>query len=333
MPPSRCRKPEIQNRKCHSNFMRIPGEESSPPRPVRGGPFVPACPEPSPTSLFEDGRTMHICRYTLPDRSEPRVGLLGPDGVRDVTAATRDIPAMHWPVPPGDAFIAHLPMLRAKIERLASDATPIPRDAVRLLSPVANPGKIICGVGNWKHMGAPLGMLGFLFKASSAVAGPDEGVQIRWPHRTTLHEPELAIVIGKTCTNVSAAEALDHVAGYTAALDMTMKGEKEFHCFCKSFDTYGILGPALVTADAVADPSILSYRFKVNGEIRGERSFRDLTGSPAELVAFASSAMTLYPGDVILSGAADVDEVVPGDVMTLEIDGLGHMNVPVRISH
>jgi len=70
----------------------------------------------------------------------------------------------------------------------------------------------------------------------------------------------------------------------------------------------------------------------VNGEPRGERNFRDLTGSPAQLVAFASSAMTLYPGDVILSGAADVGPVQAGDVMTIEIPRVGRMDVKVSVS-
>jgi 2,4-diketo-3-deoxy-L-fuconate hydrolase len=122
------------------------------------------------------------------------------------------------------------------------------------------------------------------------------------------------------------------VAGYCCALDMTMKEVKEFFCFCKSFDSYGVLGPCMVTADEISNPSDLGYRFLVNGELRGERKFSDLTGSPAQLVAFASSAMTLYPGDVILSGAADVAPVVPGDVMTLDIPRIGTMNVSVSVS-
>jgi 2-keto-4-pentenoate hydratase/2-oxohepta-3-ene-1,7-dioic acid hydratase in catechol pathway len=111
-----------------------------------------------------------------------------------------------------------------------------------------------------------------------------------------------------------------------------MKEEKEFFCFCKSFDTYGVLGPCLVTADEIPNPSELSYRFWVNGALKGERNFSDLTGSPAELVAFASTVMTLYPGDVIFSGAADVGPVVPGDVMTLEIRRVGRMDVSVSVS-
>ena len=277
---------------------------------------------------------MRICRFALMADSEvhPRLGLLEERGIRDVTAVADAMPAMHWPLPPGDQFIANLEALRPQMERMAADAPLISRGAARLLSPVANPGKFVCGVGNWSHHGAPLGLLGFLFKATSALAGVDEGVQLRWPDRTTLHEPELAIVIGRTCTNVSEAEALDCVAGYSCALDMTMKENKEFFCFCKSFDSYGVLGPCLVTADEIPDPSQLGYRFWVNGELRGERQFRDLTGSPAQLVAFASSAMTLYPGDVILSGAADVGPVANGDIMALDIPAIGRMEVAVSLS-
>jgi 2-keto-4-pentenoate hydratase/2-oxohepta-3-ene-1,7-dioic acid hydratase in catechol pathway len=277
---------------------------------------------------------MRICRFTVKADSEarPRLGVLEDGGVRDVTAATEDLPGLRWPLPPGDQLIANLDALRPRMAALAADAPLIAREDVRLLSPVANPGKFVCGVGNWSHHGAPLGMMGFLFKMTSAAAGEGDGVQIRWTDRTTLHEPELAIVIGRECTNVSEAEALEYVAGYTCALDMTMKEQKEFFTFCKSFDTYGVLGPCLVTADEIADPSDLGYTFFVNGEPRGERSFRDLTGSPAQLVAFASSVMTLHPGDVIFSGAADVGPVVPGDVMTIDIPRIGRMDVPVSVS-
>jgi 2,4-diketo-3-deoxy-L-fuconate hydrolase len=277
---------------------------------------------------------MRICRFTLRSEPEakPRLGLMEERGIRDVTSVTDTLPALRWPLPPGDLLIANLAALAPQLTRMATDSPLIPRAAVRLLSPVANPGKFICGVGNWSHHKAPLGLLGFLFKATSALVGEGKGVQLRWPDRVTLHEPELAIVIGRTCTNVSVARALDYVAGYSCALDMTMKEEKEFYCFCKSFDTYGVLGPCLVTTDEIPDPSELSYQFRVNGELRGERSFRDLTASPAQLVAFASTAMTLHPGDVILSGAADVGPVVAGDVMTLEIPRVGRMDVRVSRS-
>jgi 2,4-diketo-3-deoxy-L-fuconate hydrolase len=277
---------------------------------------------------------MRLCRFTLKNdaQKQPRLGILGEDGIRDVTAAADTLPPLRWPLPPGDHFLNHFAELRPQIEALAATAPVIARADANLLAPVANPGKFVCGVGNWKHHGAPLGMMGFLFKMTSAAAGESDGVQIRWTDRTTLHEPELAIVIGKQCTNVSEADALNYVAGYTCALDMTMKEVKEFYTFCKSFDTYGTLGPCLVTPDEIPNPSELGYQFWVNGELRGTRKFSDLTGSPAQLVAFASSAMTLYPGDVIFSGAADVGPVVPGDVMTIEIPRIGRMDVAFTVS-
>jgi 2,4-didehydro-3-deoxy-L-rhamnonate hydrolase len=272
-----------------------------------------------------------ICRFTRNDdpAQEPRLGLYEEGQVRDVTVVNGRLPPLRWPLAQGDQLIAHLPELMSEISIVAMNSQPILRDRVKLLSPVANPGKIVCGAGNWKHHGAPLGTMGFMFKATSALAGEGEGVRIAWPHRTTLHEPGLAIVIGRECKNVAVEQALDCVAGYSGALDMTMLRTQEDYAFCKSFDSFGVIGPCLITADEVPDPSAFSYRFQVNDDLRGTRSFADLTGSPAELVTFASSAMTLYPGDLILSGAADVAPVAAGDVMTLEIPGIGTMRVAV----
>lgn len=277
---------------------------------------------------------MKLCRFTLKADSAaaPRLGIFEDGGVRDVTGATAELPQLAWPLPRGDQLIANLPGLKPRLEALAQAAPLIGREEVRLLSPVANPGKIICGAANWRQHGVPLGHFGFLFKVTSALAGEGEGVEIRWPDRATLYEPELGLVIGRECRNIDPREALAYVAGYTCALDMTMKEDNEFYSFCKAFDTFGVLGPCLVTADEIPDPSELAYEFRVDGELRGNRSFKDLTASPAELVAYASSVMTLEPGDVILSGAADVGPVAPGEVMVLDIPRIGCMTVPVSIS-
>ena len=275
---------------------------------------------------------MKIARFTLNGDTTPRLGMVSDAGVHDVTAVTDALPNLRWPLPPGDQLIANLPVLRGPIESLAANAPAIPLAQVSLLSPVANPGKFVCGAGNWKHHGAPFGMMGFMGKAASANCGAGEGVELRWPDRATVYEPELAVIIGKQCSNVAEADALDYVAGYACALDMTLKPEREDWAFCKSFDSYGVIGPWMVTADEIADPSALSYKFHVNGELRGERSFADLTGSPAQMIAFASTAMTLYPGDLVLSGAADVAPVALGDRMVLEIPGIGTMETAVRVS-
>ena len=277
---------------------------------------------------------MKICRFTMKGdgAAAPRLGVVDDHGVHDVTAVTERLPSLRWPLPPGDQLIAHLAGLRPAIADLAGRRPAVPLEAVALLSPVANPNKFICGAGNWKHYGMPFGKMGFMGKAASALAGPSEGLRIRWPDRVTLHEPELAMVIGRECVNVSVEKALDYVAGYCCAFDTTLQPDGEDWAFCKSFDSYGTLGPWLVTADEIPDPSELSYTFWVDNDLRGERNFADLAGSPAEMVAFASSAMTLYPGDVILSGAADVGPVSPGETMTMEIPGIGRMSVAVSVS-
>lgn len=275
-----------------------------------------------------------ICRFELnSDPGAPRVGLVEDGAIHDVTKVTEALPPLRWPLPLGDQLIAQLDQLAPRMAELARNAAAIGLDQVSLLSPVANPSKFICGAGNWNHMGAPFGMIGFMGKAPTALAGPGAGLQIRWPDRTTVHEPELAIVIGKLVDRpVSQAEALDYVAGYACAFDSTLKPEREDWAFCKSFDTYGTVGPWLVTADEIPNPSELSYKFWVDDDLRGERNFADLTGSPAEMIAFASTSMTLYPGDLILSGAADVGPVLPGETMTIEIPRIGRMSVKVATS-
>jgi 2-keto-4-pentenoate hydratase/2-oxohepta-3-ene-1,7-dioic acid hydratase in catechol pathway len=276
---------------------------------------------------------MRICRFRITNGDGSiRLGIVEGDSVRDVTAVADELPNLRWPVPPGDQLIANLDKLRPRMEALAREAKPIARSDVRMLAPVANPSKIVCGNGNWKHFDIPFGAMGFIVKASSALAGEDEGVQIRWPDRETWHEPEMGVVIARQCENVSEEEALDYAAGYTAAFDMTLRQDREDWSFCKSFNTYGVLGPWMVTADEIPDPAASTYRFFVNDELRGEHPFSGLTGSLAKVVSFASSVATLYPGDVVLTGACDLGPVSPGDVMRLEIPEIGPFEVAVSLS-
>ena len=277
---------------------------------------------------------MKICRFTRNDdaTATPRLGLLEDDLVRDVTAATDVLPPLTWPLTPGDHLIANLPAVRARIEQLAPTAPTVARSDVKLLSPVANPAKFVCGAGNWKHHGAPFGMMGFMGKVTTSLGGEGDGIELSWPDRVTVHEPELCVVIGKTARNVSVEDALDYVAGYACAYDTTLKPEREDWAFCKAFDTYGTIGPCMVTADEIADPSALGYKFWIDGELRGERSFADLAGSPATMIAFASTAMTLYPGDLVLSGAADVGPIHEGETLKMTIPEIGTLTCVVKRS-
>lgn len=277
---------------------------------------------------------MKICRYEDPSGGPVRIGLVENDLVRDVSRVADELPAVRWPLPPGDLFIAHLARLRPIMLELARATQPVPVSEVRLKSPVANPGKFVCGAGNFPEVLAAGGhprKLGLLFKMTSANAGPADGVTLRWPERETFHEMELAIVIGKQGTEIPAADALDYVAGYAIGLDMTMQG-KEFPSFGKSFDTYGVIGPWVVTADEIPDPSQLSFVLDVNGQVRQQDSIGRLVLDVPALIEHAASVMTLHPGDVIFSGTPpkSIGPVRPGDVMHAQMDGIGAMSVAVR---
>lgn len=277
---------------------------------------------------------MKICRFTEKSGGPVRVGLVEDGLVLDVSKAANELPTVRWPIPPGDLFIAHLDELRPVMTDLARTADPIPVDQVNLKSPVANPGKFICGAANHKivlQSGAHPRDFGLLFKMTSAMAGPSDGVILRWPERVTFHEMEIAIVIGKEGTAFSAADAPDYVAGYAIGLDMTMQG-KEYPSFGKSFDTYGVIGPWLVTSDEIPDPSQLNYELKVNGETRQKDSVGNLVLDVPRLVEHAASVMTLYPGDVIFSGTppASVGPVVAGDVMHAQMDKIGEFSIEVH---
>ncbi|VWX53388.1 fumarylacetoacetate hydrolase family protein [Novosphingobium sp. 9U] len=277
---------------------------------------------------------MKICRYQEAADGPIKLGVVRGEHLHDVTRVTDTLPTVRWPYPAGDLFITHLDVLRPQMEAMADQAVPVPLSNVLLKNPVANPGKFVCGAGNHKvvlGMGGHPRRLGLLFKMTNAAAGASDGVTLRWPERTTFHEMEIAIVIGREGSEIGAADALDYVAGYCIGLDMTMQGP-EFPSFGKSFDTYGIMGPWLTTKDEIADPNALSYRLQVNGEDRQVDTTASLVLGIQDLVEHASSVMTLYPGDVIFSGTppTSTGPVVPGDVMFAEMEGLGSMTVEVR---
>jgi len=282
---------------------------------------------------------MKICRY-----DDNRLGLVGDDGIRDVSAVLARLPAVTYPFPRHDALIAHLAELRPQIERTAQAAKPIAAEKVKLLSPIANPGKIIAAPVNYKkHLEEALAdkgihhgnlvheihKAGMFLKAPSSLVGPGEGVALVHTDRRNDHEVELAVVIGTRARNVSAAQALRCVAGYCIGLDMTIRGPEE-RSLRKSPDSYTVLGPWLVTADELPDPGNVALKITVNGATRQDAHTSDLILSVAELIAWGSSFYTLHPGDVILTGTPQgVGPVQPGDVMVATIERIGTMRVAV----
>jgi 2-keto-4-pentenoate hydratase/2-oxohepta-3-ene-1,7-dioic acid hydratase in catechol pathway len=282
---------------------------------------------------------MKICRY-----DDNRIGLVQDDGIRDVSSVASELGTFAYPLPKYDPFIANLSKLRKKFEDAAKSSKPIPVERVKLLSPVANPGKIVAAPVNYaKHLQEALAdkgihhgnlvseihRAGMFLKATSAVVGPGEGVKLVHTDRRNDHEVELALVIGKTAKDVSAERALDYLAGYCIGLDMTIRGPEE-RSFRKSPDSYCVLGPWIVTPEELGDPGALRLTLSVNGEPRQDARTSDLILGVAQLVAWGSSFYTLHPGDVLLTGTPQgVGPVKPGDVMAASIERIGSMRVLV----
>ena len=285
---------------------------------------------------------MRFCRF-----NDNRLGLVEGSSVRDVTAALDVLPAARYPYPTHDVFIAHLDEVAARAKALAASGPLLALDGLKLLSPVANPGKLVAAPVNYeKHLAEvksdaslhqntashtmTIHKAGVFLKATSSLAGPGEGVALRVPDRRTDHEVELAFVIGRTASRVPRTEALRYVAGYAIGLDISIRGTED-KSFRKSADTYSVLGPWLVTADEIADPGALDLELRVNGERRQHANTSEMTLGVAALIEMASSFYTLYPGDVVFTGTpAGVSPIDPGDEIVATIQGIGSMRVAVR---
>jgi 2,4-didehydro-3-deoxy-L-rhamnonate hydrolase len=282
---------------------------------------------------------MKLCRF-----GENRYGVVRDGQVYDVTEhVTKAIVAA--PLQRGDAAIANLAAIVRQVDGAALGAPAGPASEVKFLAPVINPTKIIGAPVNYEahiaeseadpgitfnHAVARIDKAGLFLKASSALVGPSEGVAVRFSDRRTDHEIELGLVIGRECRNVSEARALDVVAGYAIALDMTVRGTED-RSFRKSIDTYAVLGPWLVTPDELRDPDNVDFTLKVNGTVRQQSNTRHLIFKARKLIAWASNWYTLYPGDVVMTGTPEgVGPVGPGDVMDCEMQYIGSMRVDVR---
>jgi len=290
----------------------------------------------------EKGKHLRICRF-----DDNRLGVVDGTSVRDVTAALEVIPPAHYPFPAHDAFIAHLGDVVARARALAPSAPVLPLDSVRLLSPVANPGKLVAAPVNYeKHLAEvksddslhqntaghtlTIQKAGMFLKATSSMAGAGDGVELRVPDRRTDHEVELAFVIGRTASRVRRADALRYVAGYTIGLDISIRGTED-RSFRKSADSYSVLGPWLVTADEIPDPGNLDLEISVNGERRQHSNTRQMTLGVPELIEMASAFYTLHPGDVVFTGTPEgVSPIEPGDEIVATIQSIGSMSVRVR---
>jgi 2-keto-4-pentenoate hydratase/2-oxohepta-3-ene-1,7-dioic acid hydratase in catechol pathway len=229
---------------------------------------------------------------------------------------------------------------RAREALAKTDGTAlIPESSVTLLPPIQRPGKIICmGYNYWGHTaagGADVPAHPNMFcKTANTIIGPQQPIILPHVSQQVDYEAELAVIIGTRGHAIPESDALQHVAGYSIFNDVSARdyqNRSSQWLLGKSFDTFGPLGPALVTIDEVPDPHNLDLELTING-VPGQRAnTRDMIFRIPFLIAYLSQVMTLDPGDIIATGtpsklpeAAKLQRFLqPGDVVAITIEKLG----------
>jgi 2,4-didehydro-3-deoxy-L-rhamnonate hydrolase len=273
----------------------------------------------------------------------------------------------------GDAAMTRVAEVLAFARLNPDSVSPIAETAIRWLPPIPDPGKI-CGVAmnnsasNARKISAPEHPAFFL-KPPSCLIGNGEAIKIRSYYGSTHPEPELAVVIGKTMRDVDAKNALEYVIGYTIFNDITgngMRAEDLFRYWAiyataddsneterieqhlsyagryKGTDTFGILGPWLVTRDEVTNPDDLDVHCALDDETIAEDSTRYYNYKVAEILSFINQFHTLHPGDVVSCGTAfkpaagrksihSANFQKIGSSVTVSIDGLGVQRNPIEV--
>lgn len=246
------------------------------------------------------------------------------------------------------AFLQAGEPARALAAHALSVATPsdwIDTNIVKLKAPVLRPGKIICIGLNYrdhaKESNQPVPDFPTVFaKYSNCVIGPGEPIVLPKLTEQVDYEAELAVVIGRRARHVTEADALNYVAGYVpfndvSARDYQMRTSQ--WTLGKTFDTFGPMGPTLVTTDEIPDPQSLDISLSIGGEVLQKSNTRELVFTVQQLIAILSGVMTLEPGDVIstgtpsgVGGARNPKRwLKPGETVRVEIEKLGVLSNPV----
>ena len=270
---------------------------------------------------------MKLMRVGQPGQEKPAI--LDAEGkVRDLSAHVKDIG--------GDAIS---PEGLKKIAAIDLSTLPVLNED-RIGACVAGTGKFICIGLNFSDHAAETGATVppepvIFMKATSAIVGPNDNVTIPRGSEKTDWEVELGVVIGKTAKYVSEADALDYVAGYCVSHDVSERAFQTERAGQwtkgKSCDTFGPIGPWLVTKDEIADPQNLGMWLKVNGQTMQDGSSKTMVYGVAHVVSYLSQFMSLHPGDVISTGTPPgvgmglkpPRYLKAGDVVELGIEGLG----------
>ncbi|RDD69821.1 fumarylacetoacetate hydrolase family protein [Paracoccus versutus] len=270
---------------------------------------------------------------------EIRLGKVFGDHLVDIASIDPDFPRTI------KAFLETGEAARTAFERISEgDGTPIPLRDVTLHAPIPDPEKFLAIGLNYADHGAEANKLGmatpeyqiWFNKQVSCITGPFNNVVAPRVSEKVDYEGELAVVIGKACRNVPAAKAREVIGGYMVSNDVSAR-DWQFRTTTitlgKSFDTHGPTGPWLTLDSEIDDPHDLNLRTYVNGEERQHGHTGDLIHDIYEQIAYLSQVMTLKPGDILATGtpagvgvARDPQVFLqPGDVVRVEIDGLGHI--------
>ena len=270
-------------------------------------------------------------RFIFFDDFKP--GVLIDETVWDISALVENTP-VPYPQEIVKYLIANYEDLSSKIQQHCQDTAGLALASLRIRPPVPKPVHLLGAMNNYKRDGR-FTDLDFFLKSSTCIIGPGDTVEL--PELDVdhfAHEAELAVVIKKGGKKIKASQAMNHVFGYTGFIDVSSRGVGNTYFLRKSFDTFGPMGPVLVTADEVPDPHDLGIRLWVNDKCRQDFRTVDMEIQIPQLIEEASTVSALEPGDVISTGThhLGLGPIQDGDSITLDIEGIGKMTVNVQDS-
>ncbi len=266
-----------------------------------------------------------------------QLGVLKGENVVDISALVDGVPQT-GPQDRIKGLIEGFDEYRGKIEAEVARCDGVPVSGVRIRAPLPKPGNIDCMAVNYMEDGtrekaAPINAF---MKSSSAVIGDGDSMVLPdEPAGIFEGEAEIAIVIGKRASNVSEADAMDHVFGYTNFIDGSARGlppaGNTFYQ-AKSRETFAPMGPYIVTKDEISDPQSLQVRLWNNGTLMQDFNTDDMAHKIPRCISWVSSVHTLEPGDVLATGTnhRGLNPFMDGDKVELEIDGLGRLTINIR---
>ena len=265
-----------------------------------------------------------------------KLGVLKGDAVVDVSRVVQDIPRLG----PQDVIrgvIERFAELRPRLEAAAQERG-VPLDRVKIRPPLPKPANIVCMAVNYMEDGTrsePAPINAFLKSPSAIIGNGDTMVLPDVPATIFEGEAEMAVIIGKRASHVSAANAMSYVFGYTNFIDGSARGlppsGNTFYQM-KSRDTFAPLGPYLVTADEIADPHRLQIRLSVNGTVKQNFNTDDMAHKVPRCIEWVTSIHALEPGDVLATGTnhRGLSAFQDGDVIEVETHGLGALRFNIR---